>query len=171
MTDDNNKEEVLEDDVEVVAEEALQDKLKKLRNDLKICHSEKAEYLAGWQRAKADFINARKDEEKMRMEFVKYSTQKILKEILPVLYSLELASGADGPIYKQLMDILKKEGVSQIEAKDKKFDPMYHEALEQTDVGDKETDGVIIEEMQKGYMLRDRVLRPSKVKVGIYKNI
>jgi len=69
-------EEIIEN--EVVEEEGLGDKLKKLREELKLCHKEKSEYLAGWQRAKADFINARKDEEKARAEFAKFAAEKVL---------------------------------------------------------------------------------------------
>lgn len=157
-------------DEEIVTEEAFSDKLKKLREDLKTCEAQKGEYLAGWQRAKADFINARRDEEKARIEFIKYSAEKVLREMLAIADSLEKISGADGfAIYKQLTDLLKKEDVTPIDAKDKKFDPMYHEALEQVEVSEKEKDGVIIEELQKGYMIYDRVLRPAKVKVGNYR--
>ncbi|MDP2668319.1 MAG: nucleotide exchange factor GrpE [bacterium] len=170
MTDKDNKEEILEDEIEVVEEEAMQDKLKKLRSDLKTCQSEKADYLAGWQRAKADFINARRDEEKARGEFAKYAAEKVLREMLKVVDSLELSGSAEcKAILAQLADILKKEGVVPIEAKGKRFDPMYHEALGQAETDKKEEDGVVLEELQKGYMLHGRVLRPAKVKVGTYK--
>jgi len=170
----DDREEIVED--EVIEENSLNDKIKKLRGDLKICEQQKGEYLAGWQRARADFINARKEEERVRGEFTKYATEKILREVLKVADSLEFAhslgeGGAEGnPIHHQLMDILKKEGVVLIEARGKPFNPMYHEAIEQLEVGEKDKDEMVIEELQKGYMLYDRVLRPSKVKVGIYKN-
>ena len=155
-------------DEEVLEEDGLNDKLKKLRGELKDCQKEKAEYLAGWQRAKADFINARKDEEKARAEFAKFAAERVLREMLAVADSLEIAG--DKHICAQLRDILKREGVEPIEASGIKFDPMRHEALEQVELNDKEKDGVIIEELQKGYKIHDRVLRPSKVKVGVYKN-
>lgn len=189
MNDEEKNEEIMED--EIIEETGLQEKLKKLREELKICHSEKSEYLAGWQRAKADFINARKDDERGRMEFAKYAAEKVLREMLAVADSLELsgspayadsafvatsakeaasAGKADGKIiYNQFLEILKKEGVILIEANGKKFDPYFHEALEQVEVGEKEKDGLVLEELQKGYMIYDRVLRPSKVKVGHYK--
>src|SRR3989338_8440705 len=141
-------------DEEVLEEDGLNDKLKKLRAELKECEKQKAEYLAGWQRAKADFINARKDEEKARGEFAKFATERVLVEMLAVADSLELSNGADSkPIYNQLMDILKKEGVLPIEALGKKFNPLEHEALEQVEVDDKEKDSVIVEELQKGYTI------------------
>ncbi|KKT29593.1 nucleotide exchange factor GrpE [Candidatus Giovannonibacteria bacterium RIFCSPLOWO2_12_FULL_44_25] len=166
-------EEIIEN--EVVEEEGLGDKLKKLREELKLCHKEKSEYLAGWQRAKADFINARKDEEKARAEFAKFAAEKVLGEMLAVADSLlarhSFSEGGEDPIYNQLLDIFKKEGVEPIEALGKGFDPLYHEALEQVEVPQKEKDGTVLEEMQKGYTIYNRVLRPAKVKIGIYKNI
>src|SRR3989344_5174333 len=166
----NNEEEILEDEVEVVEEEALQDKLKKLRADLKTCQSEKADYLAGWQRAKADFINARRDEDKMRGEFAKYAAEKVLREMLAVADSLGLSGNAEcKTVLEQLNNILKREGVAQIESIGLIFNPMYHEALGEVETKNKDEDNVILDELQKGYMLYDRVLRPSKVKVGIYK--
>ena len=167
----NNEEEILEDEVEVVEEEALQDKLKKLRADLKTCQSEKADYLAGWQRAKADFINARRDEEKARGEFAKYAAEKVLREMLVVADSLGLSGNAEcKTVLEQLNNILKREGVAQIESIGLIFNPMYHEALGEVETKNKDEDNVILDELQKGYMLYDRVLRPSKVKVGVFKN-
>ena len=165
----NNEEEIIEDE-EVVEEEGLNDKLKKLREELKVCKTEKAEYLAGWQRAKADFINARRDEDKLRGEFAKYAAEKVLREMLAIADSLSLGNAEGKPILDQLLNILKKEGVMPIESKGLVFNPMYHEALGQVETKNKDEDNVILEELQKGYMLHDRVLRPSKVKVGTFKN-
>ena len=160
-------------DEEVLEEDGLNDKLKKLRVELKECEKQKAEYLAGWQRTKADFINARKDEEKARAEFAKFAAERVLREMLAVADSLlarrSFSEGGEDPIYQQLLEILKREGVEPIEASGIKFDPMRHEALEQVEVNDKEKDGVIMEELQKGYMIHNRVLRPSKVKVGVFR--
>ena len=164
----NDKDDIIED--EVVEEGGLNDKIKKMREELKLCQKEKAEYLVGWQRAKADFINARRDEEKNRAEFTKFAAEKVLLEILAVADSLELSGNADSkPIYNQLMDILKKEGVEPIEALGKKFNPLEHEALDKKEVLDEKEDNMVVEELQKGYMIHNRVLRPSKVKVGHYK--
>ena len=164
----NDKDDIIED--EVVEEGGLNDKIKKMREELKLCQKEKAEYLAGWQRAKADFINARRDEEKNRAEFTKFAAEKVLLEILAVADSLKLSGSADSkPIYNQLVDILKKEGVEPIEALGKKFNPLEHEALDKKEVLDEKEDNMVVEELQKGYMIHNRVLRPSKVKVGHYK--
>lgn len=166
MNDDEN---ILEE--EILEEGSLQDKLKKLREELKVCQQEKGDYLAGWQRAKADFINARKDEEKAKDEFIKFAAGNILKEMLAIADSLEMSGSADSKaIYNQILDIFKKYGVTKIESVGVKFDTAYHEALEQVEVAEKEKDGIVLEELQKGYTIHNRVLRPSKVKVGIYKS-
>ncbi|MDO8522764.1 MAG: nucleotide exchange factor GrpE, partial [bacterium] len=137
--------EILVDDEEIVEETGLAEKLKKLRGELRACQSEKADYLAGWQRAKADFINARRDEEKTRSEFTKYATEKVLREMLVIADSLEKISNADGTaIYKQLMDLLKKEGVVPIEAKGLIFNPMYHEALGEVETKQEKEDSMVL---------------------------
>lgn len=167
---DDTKAEVLIDDEEMAEENGLNDKLKKLREELKATQAEKADYLAGWQRSKADFINARRDEEKSRGEFAKYAAEKILREILQVADSLQLSGSKECKlIYDQLMQILKKEGIVPVEAKGIIFNPMYHEALGQIETKNKNEDDMVLEELQKGYMLHDKVLRPSKVRVGVYK--
>ena len=74
----NDEKEDIEIEEEFIEEEGLKDKLKKMREDLKVCRKEKEEYLAGWQRAKADFINARKEEEKSREAFLKFSQSEVL---------------------------------------------------------------------------------------------
>ena len=171
--------EELENEPEIVEEEELGEKVKKLRGELKGCRLEKAEYLAGWQRAKADFINARKDEERAREEFLKYAEEKTLYDILAVADSLELAlklkpaRPAGGPsegmeqIYSQLREFLKSHGVMPIESAGETFDPIEHEALEKEEVTEEARDNIVLEELQKGWRLYDRVLRPAKVKVGV----
>ena len=184
MNGEANDEIELETDEEALEEEGLKEKLKKLRAELKQCQKEKAEYLAGWQRAKADFINARKDEERARAEFLKYAEEGILYEILAVADSLlarrlglrshfgeggSFSEGGEDPVYDQLLSILKEHGVSPMESAGKKFDPLEHEALEKEEVEEEARDNIVLEELQKGWRLHDRVLRPAKVKVGVLK--
>lgn len=171
MTDEEKE---FEPDEEIIEEEGLGEKLKKMREDLKACRKEKEEYLAGWQRAKADFINARKDEEGAREVFIKFAEAGVLNECLAVADSLEMSmkhSQSDGikEIYSQLRDLLKRHGVTQIDAAGKKFNPMEHEAIENEEVEGEDKDGIVTEELQKGWYLHEKVLRPAKVKVGIYK--
>ncbi len=178
-----------DDKEEIVVEEAIdgndvlfQEKIKKLREKLKKYQEERDEYLAGWQRAKADFINSRKDEEKRREEFLKFSNRLIISDTLTVLDSFDLAFAHCESLKEfqkeetekllkgfylikaQLNDILKKYGLSVIKSMGEKFNPELHEAVAEIE-SDKES-GTIIEEIQKGYKLQGKVLRAAKVKIA-----
>ena len=157
------------------------DVVKKLREKLKKCEMEKSDYLAGWQRAKADFINARKEEEESRGHFVKFSEMNLILELLNILDSFEEMfksnPGKGNPgdmqgiqnIYKQLLSILQKRGVKQIECLGKEFNPEEHEAVGEIKVDGREKENIIMNEISKGYKLHGRVIRPSKVEVGRFK--
>lgn len=126
------------------------------------------------QRLQAEFENYKKRIDKEKGEFVKYSKHEVIAKILPILDSFELAikNAKNNPnflkgvelIFSQLYSTLESEGLRPIEALGKKFDPYKHEVLMQ-EASDKEED-VVLEELQKGYMLNDKVLRHSKVKVS-----
>ena len=174
MNEESGGENELELDEEVVEEEGLRDKLKKLREELKACRKEKEGDRGGGQRRKPDSSNAGKDEERPRGGFLKSAEAGLLREILAVADSMELAiklkpSEVMGEIYSQLREFLKGRGVSPLECAGKKFDPSEHEALEKEEVAEEAQDNVVLEELQKGWRLYDKVLRPAKVKVGIYK--
>ena len=127
-------------------------------------------------RAQAEFENARRRASKEQQDFRDYATADAIKALLPALDSFERAlesgksEGGDFRsgvelIYKQLQDGLAKLGVRPIPAKGEPFDPHYHEAIElveTTDVPDHE----ILEELQRGYKFKDRLLRPAMVKVA-----
>ena len=137
---------------------------------------EKSEkYLANWQRAQADFINFKRRSEQERAEVVNYANSTLISNVLPVLDDLERALAsvpeefAESPwvdgirhIYRKLQAVLEAHGVSVIEAEGKDFDPNFHEAVMSVE-GE---EGKVIEETQKGYKIRNRVIRPTKVKVG-----
>ena len=137
---------------------------------------EKSEkYLANWQRAQADFINFKRRNEQERAEVVNYANSTLISNVLPVLDDLERALAsvpeefAESPwvggirhIYRKLQSVLEAHGVSVIEAEGKDFDPNFHEAV----MAVEGEEGKVIEETQKGYKLRNRVIRPTKVKVG-----
>ena len=172
LNEKENEEEIIEPDEEVLEEEGLGEKLKKLRKELKVCQKERDDYLAGWQRAKADFINARRDEEKMREESFKIMKEHILKEFLEVGDSLEMAIRAApteglSRIYGQFLDLLKQHGITPYDSSANRFDPMIHEAIEREEIDDESKDQMILEELVKGYKFNGRVLRPARVKVGV----
>jgi len=146
---------------------SFENKLKKIKDKLKFCEKERAEYLAGWQRAKADLINYKKEQEQKNSAFFKFANETTIMEILPVLDSFEQAlkhKKDEGiqQLYNQLKNILKNQGLEEIESIGKKFNPSLHESVEEI----KGKKGIIIEELQRGYLLNKKVIRPSKVKIG-----
>jgi molecular chaperone GrpE len=127
-------------------------------------------------RMQADFENARKRASREQQDYRDYALADAIKNLLPVLDSFERAlqtsSGEKSElrngielIYKQLLDSLSKLGVRAIAAKGQPFDPRFHEAIEMVDTT-AAPDHQILEELQRGYQLRDRLLRPAMVKVA-----
>ncbi len=150
---------------------------KEIEKRLKNCEKEKAEYLAGWQRSKADFLNYKKEELKRTQEFLKYATENLLLKILPILDDFkkaekELPEKLENDNYikgilnikKHLESFLRDQGIEKIEALNKEFDPRFHEAVEQIKACDKKS-GIIVEEILAGYIIKNKLLRPAKVKV------
>jgi len=137
---------------------------------------EKAEgYLANWQRAKADFIKYKRRSEQEKEELAKFANAQFMLSILPVLDDLERAFDSITPqaaeldwvegirlIERKLRSALEAQGLSQIKALGEPFDPNLHEAT----MHSKGEEGIVIEELQKGYMLHDRIIRPTMVVVG-----
>ena len=139
-------------------------KIKKLKKKLQECQKEKGGYLTQAQRARADLINYRRRQEEILQELKKYSQQGLIKELLPVLDSLLAGSEKSEDIKRikdQLESVLK---IKEIKALGEQFNPEFHEAVEQ--VKSNKPSGSVVEEVQKGYLLHDKVLRPSKVKVS-----
>ncbi len=152
-------------------EETMATKLEKVKKELAVCRKEREEYLAGWQRAKADYVNAKRNEEQERERYVKFAQESVLRDFLALADSLDMAlkHGADEnvmAVHRQLNDLLRRHGVQIIDALGAPFNPAEHEALKETPTEDPTKDGIVIEEFQKGYRLHDRVIRPAKVGVG-----
>src|SRR2546426_2226745 len=127
-------------------------------------------------RLQAEFENSRKRAAREQQEFREYAVADVIKSLLPILDSFERAlqspssrSGEfrDGVelIYKQLQDALAKMGVKPIPAKGEPFDPHLHQAVEMVETTEAD-DHQILEELQRGYKFKDRLLRPSMVKVA-----
>lgn len=134
-----------------------------------------AEKDAQMLRLRADFDNFRRRSAKEREELAAVVTQGILTDMLPLLDNFEralLAEGSDldsfragvSMIYKQMQEALVKNGLEVIDTKDKKFDPNFHQAVMRVQDPEKEDD-TIEQELQKGYMVKGRVIRPSMVQV------
>ncbi len=185
--DINNENDVDEniDDVVIESEEEASNSFgdktsNKLRGKLKKVTEEKQEYLAGWQRAKADLVNARKEFGEQKVELLKYSNTELILQIIPVLDSFEIAlknvdkkdealkEWAQGVkhIYSQLLSILEINGVKQINPLNEEFNPEFHTSVESIKVDEKKSENIIIEVIQKGYLLNEKVIREAKVKVS-----
>lgn len=162
------KEEVAE---EKTAEELLQEKVDKLEEELK---QSEDKYL----RLYAEFENFKRRKNKEIETNNVYKSQKVITEILPSLDNLERALQVESDneeiksllkgvemVYEGLLNVLKSEGVELIETENAQFDPNYHHAVMQEEDSEKES-GAILDTFQKGYKLKDRVIRPAMVKVN-----
>lgn len=134
------------------------------------------DYLNGWKRCLADFDNYKKQQVKFLEELKQYATEGLIREIVPILDSFELAlktipdeektkEWKQGVFYikSQLEDVLASRGMEKIKSMGEKFNPELHEAVESIE-SDKES-GTILQELQKGYTLHGKVIRPARVKV------
>ncbi|MCZ8511152.1 nucleotide exchange factor GrpE [Paenibacillus filicis] len=129
-------------------------------------------------RAQADFDNFRRRTLKEKEEFAKYASQKLIEQLLPVVDNFEralatsketkdydaLAKGVE-MIFRQLDGVLSNEGLQRMEAVGTPFNPEFHQAIMQVESEEHE-EGIVVEEVQKGYMLKEKVLRPAMVKVS-----
>ena len=161
-----------------MTEEELKKEIEELKKKLQETEKLKNEYLAGWQRARADLINYKKEEMERVGSFIKIAQEGLIFEFLPILDNFDIAvkkipeklkedENIKGllQIRQQILDFLRKKGVEEIKSVGEKFDPALHEVVEEIETDEFET-GTIIEEIQKGYKIEGRVLRPAKVKVA-----
>lgn len=170
---ENDAEKVNEKDDEDEAEEDVE----KLRKKIETLTDENERLMDRLMRLQAEYENYKRRTEKERMDERKYEAENLAKELLPVLDNFERAlltevseenkSFLEGMemIYKQLNDALASQGIKPIETKDQMFDPNYHHAVMQTEDENYESN-MIVEELQKGYLLKDKVLRAAMVKVN-----
>ena len=144
-------------------------------SDLQKLKAERDSLLDRLARAQAEFENARRRASKEQQDFRDYAAADAIRPLLPILDSFERAlqvksEGADFRsgvelIYKQLQDALAKLGVRAIPAKGEPFDPHVHEAIEMVETSDA-ADHEVLDELQRGYKFKDRLLRPAMVKVA-----
>ena len=153
----------------------LINRLNKLEEDVASLEEENQKYQNKLQRLQADFVNYRKRVKKEKAGLSLEAKIELINELLPVIDNFERALASEDEssnlregvemIYKQLMNTLKQEGLEVIPTVDEEFDHTYHEAIMQVEDTDKDS-GIIIEELQKGYMLEGKVIRPAMVKVA-----
>jgi len=163
-----------------VDDKVLKNKIKKKEVEIKHLKKEIGELKAEYLRQLADKENLRKRLEREKSEFYQNALSDTLIEFLNVLDNFERALQSDTPdtkesfregvemIYKMFMSVLTKQGVYPIEIKNTKFDPRFHQAFATEESGDV-SEPMVGEEYQRGYMLNDRLLRPSLVRVIVPK--
>ncbi len=166
-----------------------------LKKQLEDCEKKAAEYLAGWQRERADFLNYKKEEMERIGQLINYAKEELILEILPIMDNFEvIAKKLPDNLQKdenvkgllqikiQFQDFLKSLGVEEIKSVGEKFDPKFHESVgeilpseanlppealakEGAKEGGKLESGIIVEEVQKGYKSNGRLMRPAKVRI------
>lgn len=147
-----------------------------LRQALAEARAKAEQYLASWQRSQADFANYKRRSEQEKCDITLSANAALTLKLLPAVDDMDRAFASlpldpkehawvEGfrLIYRKLNNTLVNQGLQEIEAEGKPFDPRYHEAVAYEEGGE---DGVVLHETQKGYMMCDKVLRPALVVVG-----
>jgi molecular chaperone GrpE len=130
-------------------------------------------------RTQADYENFRRRSRQEKEEFAKYASQKLIEQLLPIVDNFEraltssketkdmdsLTKGLD-MVSRQIDQLLVQEGLQAIETVGQAFNPDFHQAIMQVESAEHE-EGIVVEEVQKGYMLKDKVIRPAMVKVSM----
>jgi molecular chaperone GrpE len=154
--------------------------MKRLREKLKVAVKEKQEYLDGWQRAKADLVNVKREHEEMRARLMHMGKSAMIEDLLSVADSFDMAFGNKEAwekvesewrtgveyIYAQFKRVLDDHGITVINPKGEVFDPARHDAVETVAVDTQDDDGKVAEVVSKGYLFDGKVLRAARVKVG-----
>lgn len=182
--DDSNLEDIVfepENETGEIAFDANK-KLKKAKEDLKKCQEEKQEYLDGWQRVKADFVNYKKRSEEDKKTLRRYASEDLVMSILPTLDNFEAALKDHGEseeikkwktgfdhIYGKLKRTLESVGVEELKPLNANFDPSEHEAVEEIPTENEKDDHKVAEVVMKGYKMGDKMLRAPQVKVWVLK--
>jgi molecular chaperone GrpE len=164
-----------EPDEELSEVPALRHKMQKLREELEKAKKERQEYLDGWQRAKADAVNMKKDVEARAARSAEVLREALVHDIIPALDSFDMAalseawaSVSDGfrsgmeQVQGQLLNALRSHGIERYGKVGERFDHALHDAIEERDdvAGEK---GTIVRILRYGYRTKDRILRPAQV--------
>jgi len=174
----------IEPELEETRKTQKKDKLKKSHDDLKACKKEREEYLVGWQRARADYVNLQKELEQVRSNTSILVKEEMVRGLLPVLDSFDMAFINKGVwekvdkewrmgieyIHQQLVSSLENSGIDKIDSEGVSFDPQIHHSLKMVKTNDKTKDHTISEVIQAGYKMKvkdgtERVIRPARVNV------
>ena len=171
-----NEDEVKIEAEDVEAEEKAEEKIAKMREELNTCRKESREYMDGWQRAKADYVNALKrfGEDAKTSEFK--GKVRAVETLLPAFDALERAKEhGEVPegflaIARQIESAFAALGLEEVGNVGEKFNPALHDALGQDVTDSIETDDTITVVLEKGWKIGDTVIRPAKVRVGHFAN-
>lgn len=158
------------------------DIVKKLREEIKKLQKEKEEYLTGWQRAKADYVNLQKELDSARVNIAILTKEKMAEKLLPALDSFEMAFAnrehwekidkdwQEGitSIYQQFISGLGKSGIEKIDQSEIPFDPNIHQSISIVETDDEKKDHTVEKILQVGYKIGERIIRPAKVTIYEY---
>ena len=188
MAEDIKKEEATESEVkdentdEVEVAEDTEEKVEEVKDDkedqIKVLQAEVDKWKNEYYKVFADMENVKRRLQNEHANNLKFMTQGIVEQMLPIVDNFERSLAIENPseeiagflkgyemIYKQIVALLENQGVKVIETEGKEFDPNFHQAV-MTVSDENYKPGMIVEELQKGYMLKDRVIRASLVKVS-----
>jgi len=171
-------------DDEIVEESGIQHKLKKLREELKAEKKQSQEYLTGWQKERASFVNFKNQEEVKRSERLSAMKTNLIADFLPVLDSFDMAFSnreawekVDSSwrvgveyIHTQFLNTLEQYNIQAINTIDVAFNPMIHEPVKTIATDDQSKDEIVASVVQKGYQSGSIVMRPAKVHIYKYEN-
>lgn len=162
---------------------STRDILKKQSDSLKSCRKEKEEYLTGWQRAKADYINLQRELDASRINISIHTKERMAQNLMPALDSFDMAftnkeawekvdpnwrQGVEY-IYSQLMTGLQDSGIEKIDQVGVKFDPNLHQSISAVSTEKEDQDHIVESLIQVGYKIGERVIRPARVNIYEYK--
>ena len=152
--------------------------VEELKKELEDAKAKCEEYLNGWKRERADFLNYKKGEMERIGDLAKYANEELILKIIPILDNIYLAEShvpeelkthqwikGFNHIKNQLCDFLVKEGIEAIETFGKRFDPNFMEIVEEV-ASEGEDSGVVVGETQKGYTMEGKIIRVAKVKIS-----
>lgn len=152
--------------------------LNEIERQLEECQKMRDEYLVGWKKERADFLNYKREEAERISERMKFTNEELILKVLLILDSIYIADKKLPPNLKenqwvrgilrikaQFVDFLRKQGIEEMKVLGKKFDPNFHEAIKEAKRPGFEP-GIIVEEIKRGYLLNGRVIRPAIVKVS-----
>lgn len=175
-----------EDDDIIVEEEFSEDsrvgdkydkKIAALKDKLEKCQADKEEYLQGWQRAQADFVNYKKNNASVYAEAKSAALTEFVESLLPALDSFEMALGGTFDesfkrwltgfeyVHAQLKRVLEENGVTELNPIGQPFSPQEHEAVEEVPTSDEKQDHTVAHVILKGYKAGSRIIRAAQVKV------